>query len=144
MNLRQYKKACKKAVPYLLLMNFSEVDLVRVGVGDGFIDGSSWVSRWVERKCWDRWQYDKPNKYGYFCGLKGTYALGWTSGYESPEWEDHPALDFLIARLFDYYEVVTDKTDERDWPITYMRPEWRRPKNFREVLRLANIAKREI
>lgn len=66
----------------------------------------------------------------------GTVMLGWSSGYETPEWEENDAWSILKRHVLDhwteYREVAVD--DESDFP-DYALITHRRFRNPSEILR---------
>lgn len=121
MNLRILKKLSKRAAPLLLELGFKERELFAAARMENYTSCSG-----HERKHWERGNARYPcnfSHYHYFDSrrglgnpymhqpdhpLKGTMMLGWTSGYEEPEWEEDDAWTILRNNVRGHFSDWSD------------------------------------
>lgn len=153
MNLRILKKLSKRAAPLLTstkafsYLNTDQFISVR-GEGNTETQGH-------DRKHWERGNARNPiDFHGYLywparnglghpymhdpsTPLKGTVMLGWSQGYEEPEWEERTAWELLESHVRDCYsEYVEIPGTEDEFGIPDFK--WvvhRRFKNPRQIFK---------
>lgn len=158
MNLRILKKLSKRAAPLLVALDGYQFGKVEHFTADreGFTHTTG-----HDRKHWERMRgaHDEPcsgsiayrprkasGRYPFvrvsepFNVWPGTPMVGWTSGYETPEWEERTAwehlADIIVCEVTEYREVPRE---DDEWGPGYdLEPVTReRLRNPRDVLRRA-------
>lgn len=145
MNLRILKKLSKRAAPLLPEIGICSGKLFPAARCDNYTSSTG-----HERKHWERGNAAYPcnfSHYHYFQSrrglgnpymhqpdhpLKGTMMLGWTSGYEEPEWEEEDAWTILRNNVCGHF---SDWSDLERGPVPL-----RRLKNPSAILKAATEA----
>lgn len=124
MNLRILKKLSKRAVPFIEKERYQKDCLFKAEREDNYThtgrhDRKHWKrSRYKHEISFSKHDISTKAKDGngfinlsqhYIHPWKGTDMVGWTSGYEEPEWEEETAWDYLKNLVFietvDYVDI---------------------------------------
>lgn len=129
MNLRILKKLSKRAVPLLQAWD-------NTGLWEHYLsergDGNCDVSK-VDRKHWSRIGRSVLPSLKL---MEGTPVVGWTGGYETPEWEERTAWGLLMDQV-DNENISWVKVGETEFGDDLRPVKIRRLRNPAQILHFA-------